>query len=584
MNSQRSQMIFVGVIVLAIMIVAIGLLTRGGQNQPVSAPPQPQPAAATPLPAGSVQVNIESSNTKEDWMNAMVGKFNASGAKTKSGKPIVVTVKHGGSGTALDDIVAGKSRPVVYSPGTYVWINQINQKWSDLNGRRLITADCPALTSEPFGVAMWKPMAEAIGWPNKPIKLSDLAKLAADPQGWASLGHAEWGAFKFGHGHPDYSNSGLLTMIAATYSSAGVTSGLTPALVKSDPVISDVRALEQSVFHYGRLSTDLFDRMTVRGPNYLHAITAFESDVVKWNLQHASELRFPLVFIAPADGTFWTEHPYCILNADWVSDEQREAAEMFQKYLLDPAQQAAAVTTGLRPADQSIALSAPLDTAHGAATSITAKSSPNLEYPSDETVTHILDVFHQVKKKATVIVIIDTSGSMLGDKIKGAVDGALSFLDNMESDERVIVIAFSDKINEVSPSGRVGDVREQLKQTVGALFAGGGTALHQVVITALDRMEQIQKDDAANGENRLYGIVLLTDGKNDIAGGPSEADLLSRLPAGDQPGGVKLFTIAYGDDANKDLLKTLANRTNGKTFTGDPTNIRSVYLAISSEF
>lgn len=97
MNSQRSQMIFIGVIVLAIMIVAIGLLTRGGQNQPVSAPPQPQPAAATPLPAGSVQVNIESSNTKEDWMNAMVGKFNASGAKTKSGKPIVVTVKHGGS-------------------------------------------------------------------------------------------------------------------------------------------------------------------------------------------------------------------------------------------------------------------------------------------------------------------------------------------------------------------------------------------------------------------------------------------------------------------------------------------------------
>jgi len=584
MNSQRSQMIFVGVIVLAIMIVAIGLLTRGGQNQPASAPQQPQPSAATPLPAGSVQVNIESSNTKEDWMNAMVGKFNASGAKTKSGKPIVVTVKHGGSGTALDDIVAGKSKPVVYSPGTYVWINQINQKWSDLNGRRLITADCPALTSEPFGVAMWKPMAEAIGWPNKPIKLSDLAKLAADPQGWASLGHAEWGAFKFGHGHPDYSNSGLLTMIAATYSSAGVTSGLTPALVKSDQVISDVRALEQSVFHYGRLSTDLFDRMTVRGPNYLHAITAFESDVVKWNLQHASELRFPLVFIAPADGTFWTEHPYCILNADWVSDEQREAAEMFQRYLLDPVQQAAAVTTGLRPADQAIALSAPLDTEHGAATSITAKSSPNLEYPSDETVTHILDLFHQVKKKATVIVIIDTSGSMLGDKIKGAVDGALSFLDNMESDERVIVIAFSDKINEVSPSGRVGDVREQLKQTVGALFAGGGTALHQVVITALDRMEQIQKDDAANGENRLYGIVLLTDGKNDIAGGPSEADLLSRLPAGDQPGGVKLFTIAYGDDANKDLLKTLANRTNGKTFTGDPTNIRSVYLAISSEF
>jgi Ca-activated chloride channel family protein len=518
-------------------------------------------------------------------MTAMVEKFNASGAKTKSGKPIVVTVKHGGSGTAMDNILAGRSKPVVYSPGTFVWINQINQKWKDLNGHALIKAECPATTSEPFGIAMWKPMAEALGWPDKPIKLSDIEKLAADPQGWAALGHSEWGAFKFGHGHPDYANSGLLTMVAAAYASTGAQSGLTAAQVKSAAVISQVSALEQSVYHYGQLSTDLFDRMTQRGPNYLHAITAFESDVVKWNLKHASELRFPLVFIVPVDGTFWTEHPYCILDgADWVTDEQREAAETFRQFLIDPAQQAQAIATGLRPADQSIALTAPLDVAHGAMVAFNAKNLPQLEYPSEEVVTHVLDVFHQVKKKATVIVIIDTSGSMIGDKIKGAIDGALSFLDNMEPDERVTVIAFSDQINELKPAGRVGDVREQLKQTVGGLFAGGGTALHEVVITALDRMAQIQKDDAASGENRLYGIVLLTDGKNDIAGGPSEADLLSRLPAGDQPGGVKLFTIAYGDDANKDLLTTLANRTNGKTFVGNPQTIRSVYLAISAEF
>jgi Ca-activated chloride channel family protein len=52
-----------------------------------------------------------------------------------------------------------------------------------------------------------------------------IAQLAADPNGWAALNHPEWGTFKFGHGHPDYSNSGLLTMIAATYAGAGLTSG-----------------------------------------------------------------------------------------------------------------------------------------------------------------------------------------------------------------------------------------------------------------------------------------------------------------------------------------------------------------------
>ncbi|CAG0928359.1 hypothetical protein TFLX_00876 [Thermoflexales bacterium] len=586
MNSNRSQIIFVFVIAIAIIVVAFGLILRSTSNSTAILNPVTVPAGGvTALPPGSIEVKIESSNTKEDWLNAMVQDFNASGVKTSQGQTIVVSVVHGGSGTGLDNILAGSSRPVVYSPGTDVWINQLNQKWKDQYNQPLIKAACPALTSEPFGVAMWKPMAEALGWPDKPIKLSDIAQLAADPQGWAAVGHPEWGTFKFGHGHPAYANSGLLTMVAAVYSAAGERSGLTPAQVKSAPVISNVRALEQSVYHYGRLSTDLFERMTARGPNYLHAITAFEADVVKWNLKHADELRFPLVFIVPADATFWTNHPYCILdNADWVSDEQREAAQLFQTYLLDPANQAKAIATGLRPADLTLALTAPVDLEHGALTTFNARNLPELEYPSDEVVAHILDVFYQVKKQATVLVIVDTSGSMGGEKIKGAVDGALSFLDNMEPNERVLVYSFSDEIMPLVPSGRVGDVREQLKQTVSGLYAGGGTALHEVVIRALDEMEQIKAQDEAAGENRLYGIVLLTDGKNDIGGGPSEADLLSRLPSGDQPGGIKLFTIAYGDDANEQLLQTLANRSNGKKFKGDPKTIRSVYLAISSEF
>ncbi len=586
MKSNRSQIIFVVVIAIALLVVALGLILRGVSNSTATVNPAATPGGvATALPPGSVEVKIESSNTKEDWLNEMVKDFNASGVKTSSGQAIVVTVVHGGSGTGLDNILAGSSKPVVYSPGTDVWINQLNQKWQDQYNKPLIKTACPALTSEPFGIAMWKPMAEALGWPDKSIELSDIAQLAANPQGWASVGHSEWGTFKFGHGHPDYSNSGLLTMVAAVYSAAGERSGLTPAQVKSAQVISNVRALEQSVYHYGRLSTDLFDRMTARGPNYLHAITAFESDVVKWNLKHADELRFPLAFIVPADATFWTNHPYCILdNADWVSAEQREAAQLFQKYLLDPANQAKAVATGLRPADPSIALTAPVDLEHGAMTTFNAKNLPELEYPSDEVVAHILDVFHQVKKQSTVLVIVDTSGSMSGEKIKGAVDGALSFLDNMEPNERVIVYSFSSEITPLEPTGRVGDVREQLKQTVGGLYAGGGTALHEVVIHALDEMERIKVQDEAKGENRLYGIVLLTDGKNDIGGGPSEADLLSRLPSGDQPGGIKLFTIAYGEDANEQLLQTLANRSNGKKFKGDPKTIRSVYLAISSEF
>src|SRR5512145_797945 len=156
MNSNRSQIIFVFVIAIAIIVVAFGLILRSTSNSTAILNPVTVPAGGvTALPPGSIEVKIESSNTKEDWLNAMVQDFNASGVKTSQGQTIVVSVVHGGSGTGLDNILAGSSRPVVYSPGTDVWINQLNQKWKDQYNQPLIKAACPALTSEPFGVAMW---------------------------------------------------------------------------------------------------------------------------------------------------------------------------------------------------------------------------------------------------------------------------------------------------------------------------------------------------------------------------------------------------------------------------------------------
>ena len=41
-----------------------------------------------------------------------------------------------------------------------------------------------------------------------------------------------------------------------------------------------------------------------------------------WCRDHGDELRFPFVAIYPDDGTFWVENPYCILDAEWVDDDQ----------------------------------------------------------------------------------------------------------------------------------------------------------------------------------------------------------------------------------------------------------------------
>ena len=204
----------------------------------------------------------------------------------------------------------------------------------------------------------------------------------------------------------------------------GVTTDLSIEMVKSDEARASLSAIEQRVFHYGKKDTDILGRMTQHGPSYLHAVTSYESNVIKWNRDHASKLRFPLVAIYPDNGTFWVEKPYCILdNGDWVSEEQAEAEAIFRDYLLSDEQQALAVDWGLRPADPTVSLHDPIALINGAVPTITSDSVPHLAYPTDEIVGHILEMWRQVKKKATVIMLLDTSGSMQGDKIKGAVEG-----------------------------------------------------------------------------------------------------------------------------------------------------------------
>ncbi len=576
----RARAIFFATIMVAVVAVAVGLAIHYANR---SAPDESTAPTRTPLPADAVEVEIHSSNTKEDWMDQVAASFNAEG-HTVGGRPIVVTVFHVGSGSSMTDILEGQISPVVWSPGSDLWVTAINQSWRDRTGRALTDETCPATLRLPLAIAMWQPMAEALGWPDAPIGWDDLAELSTDPEGWASYGHPEWGQFKFGHPHPEHSNSGMLSLVAEVYSAVHQTEGLSVSLVKGQDVVDSVGAVERHVFHYGKKDTDILTRMTERGPQYLHAVTSYEANVIKWNRDHRDELRFPLVAIYPDDGTFWVENPYCILDANWVSEEQAKAAAIFRDYLLSSEQQALAIDWGLRPADATVALHAPIDKEHGAVPTITMQQVPHLAYPSDEVVRHILDVWHQVKKKATVILLLDTSGSMEGDKIRNAVRGAIAFLEQMDPADEVHAVLFSTTVTELLSSGPIGQVREELRASLEGLYAEGGTALHEAVIYAVDRIENLQAVDEASGEPRLYGIVLLSDGVNETDGGPTENDMLSRLPSGTEASGVKVYAIAYGEDADVDLLTTLANRTNGKQFSGDVENIEDVYFLISSEF
>ena len=167
------------------------------------------------------------------------------------------------------------------------------------HNRPAMTQPCKPTIYTPSGLAMWRPMAEALGWPSKKIGWKTLIELAADPQGWSRYGHPEWGKLKLGYTHPQYSNAGLLFLTSVIYGITGQTGGLKAEQVYDPRVEQALSAMAQHTSKYGMLTTDLFDMMARHGPDYLHAISAFEEGTVRMNLEHAKELRWPLVFLFP---------------------------------------------------------------------------------------------------------------------------------------------------------------------------------------------------------------------------------------------------------------------------------------------
>ena len=163
------------------------------------------------------------------------------------------------------------------------------------------------LLLSPVVIAMWKPMAEAIGWGKKPIGWSDILALAQDKKGWSTYGFPQWGSFKFGHTHPAYSNSGIISLIAENYAATGKVRGLTVADVQSPKTRAFVSGIEDSVVHYGS-STGFFGRKLFdSGPEYLSAAVLYESMVVE-SYAKVSSMPFPVVAIYPREGTFWSDH------------------------------------------------------------------------------------------------------------------------------------------------------------------------------------------------------------------------------------------------------------------------------------
>ena len=199
----------------------------------------------------------------------------------------------------------------------------------------------------------------------------------------------------------------------------------------------------------------------------------------------------------------------CIVQANWVSEEQVEASQQWIDFIREDEQQRAFMAAGFRPGTD-------LDLNY-VGSKITKEFGLNPQEPRvvlnpsltrPEVAAAIDANWELVKRPGIVTFVVDTSGSLMGDKLRQAKDGLQRALGNMRRNNQVGLVTFSDGVSTRITVAPLAQNRFTMADTVHEVRAWGETALYDAIRAG------IEMTDAAEGEEAaIRAVVVLTDGR-----------------------------------------------------------------------
>ncbi len=155
-----------------------------------------------------------------------------------------------------------------------------------------------------------------------------------------------------------------------------------------------------------------------------------------------------------------------------------------------------------------------------------------------------------------LVIVVDTSSSMEGEKVRQAKAALNHTLDSLGPDDRFALIAFAttpisfrEKLSAASTENR-----RDASAWVEDLEAAGGTDISAALEAAL-----VFRADEQSG--RTFQVVFLTDGLPTVGlkETPEILEVLSRRHSRD----IRIYTFGVGDDVDAHLLDLLAEKTRG---------------------
>jgi Ca-activated chloride channel family protein len=599
---RRIPLLVAAVFGVVLVIVVRNVVAGGGSSGGGEQPGRADRKDCQPL-------NVTASSEKAALLSRLADDYNSTDRKAAN-RCVDVRVTSMASGGAAEALARGWDeridgpRPDVWSPASRSWTVLLRQRTQAQDKSDLVPEDQPSIAQTPLVIAMPQPMAQALGWPDKPLGWSDILALARDPRGWGGKGHAEWGRFKLGKTNPNFSTSGLNATVATYFAATGRSSDLTTADVRDPKVVDYVRGVEGSVVHYGDTTLTFLQNLYDAGANgqglsYISAVTVEEKSVWDYNqgnpsgdpstLGKGAKPRTPLVAIYPKEGTLLSDNPYTVLKADWVDAGKRAAAADFLAFLRGPDQQRRFTDAAFRSFDGKPGPPISKDNGLLPDTKITV-----IEPPGPQVLYQIAQSWNELRKRARVLMVIDVSGSMEtpvpsvgGSRLELAKKAALTSIGQLAPDDQLGLWSFSSEpagsdlppYQVLVPPAPVKQVKGVFTAKVKDLIPNGQTALYATTRAAVRSVRD------SFDPTKINAVVLLTDGKNEYEKDNDLDSLLASLNTEDADSVVRVFPIAYGGQADFSVLQKIGKASRATAYDAtNPATLQKVLANVLSNF
>ena len=310
-------------------------------------------ASVAPSSAGTganvrAEIGVAYGTEKQRWLEWAADEF----AKSSDGSQIKVNLIPMGSIEGAHALVAGDQRISVWSPASAAYKDAFLQDWQvKYNTNPFVKEE--ALTLTPVVFVMWEERYQEFLRKYQALNFNTISQALQEKSGWAGIaGKPDWGFFKFGHASPMASNSGLMALVLAAYSYHQKTKGLELKEILNTGFQNWLQQFERATSGMSNSTGNMMREMVLKGPSSFDALLVYEAVTIDY-LKNA-EGRWGQIRVIYPEYTAWNESPYYIINAPWVSDGQRLAAQKFLTFLLSERVQKESLQHGFRPANPNV--------------------------------------------------------------------------------------------------------------------------------------------------------------------------------------------------------------------------------------